>query len=122
MSATKSTFGYSRSMSMPAWQRPTEQPGTTPRAIREALLPEEVADFDFSYRKALKAAAETLSLEEVYKTLEHWHRIARMTQADPAAYRRMLQRAERTLRTGEEPADALSLDEVKALIQEQLGR
>ncbi|ONI73302.1 hypothetical protein ALI144C_46175 [Actinosynnema sp. ALI-1.44] len=109
-------------MAMPAWEPPTEQLGTTPRAIREVLLPEEAPDFDRDYRKALKAAAETMSLDEVFKTLEHWHRIARITQLDPERHRRMLQRAEHILRTGEPMPDAVSLDEVKAMIRERLGQ
>ncbi|MFC0115082.1 DUF6247 family protein [Kibdelosporangium aridum] len=104
-----------------AQQFPTEPPGTTPRAIRAALLPEEAADFDRDYRAALRTAAETLSLDELHATLTHWHRVARMTQADPEAHRRMLQRAEETLRTGEEPADVVAADDVKALIRERLG-
>jgi Family of unknown function (DUF6247) len=100
---------------------PAGPPDTTPRAIRAALLPEEVADFERDYRHALKTAAETLSLEELRKTLEHWHRIARMTQADPTAHRRMLQRAEETLRTGEPGARTVSADQVKALIRDRLG-
>ncbi|MEV4317638.1 DUF6247 family protein [Actinocrispum sp. NPDC049592] len=43
-------------------------------------------------------------------------------QADPDAHRRMLRRADQTLRTGEEPPGAVSADEVQALIQERLGR
>ncbi|MCE7005705.1 DUF6247 family protein [Kibdelosporangium philippinense] len=100
---------------------PTEPPGTTPRAIRAALLPEEAADFDRDYRKALRTAADTLSLDELHAALTHWHRVARMTQADPEAHRRMLQRAEDRLRTGAEPAGAVSTDDVKALIRERLG-
>lgn len=96
-------------------------PASTPAAIRAALLPEEVADFDRDYKQALKIAGETLSLDEVHKTLEHWHRIACMTHADPEAHRQMLQRAEQTLRTGEPPAGTVSADEVKALIRERLG-
>ncbi len=99
-----------------------EEPGITPQAIRAALLPEESGAFDRDYRHALKTAADTLSLDELYATLAHWRRIARMTQADPEAHRRMLQRAERTLRTGDEPPGAVPADEVRALIQERLGR
>jgi hypothetical protein len=95
--------------------------GTTPRAIRSALLPEEVADFDRAYQHALKTAADTLSLEELQSTLQYWHRIARMTQADPEAHRRMLQRAEQILRTSELPAGSVPADDVKALIRERLG-
>ena len=108
-------------MAMPAGQYPTAPPGTTPREIRAALLQEETADFDRDYRQALKTAAETLSLDELHATLEHWHRIARMTQADPEAHRRMLQRAEQGIHTGERPADSVSADDVKAFIRNRLG-
>lgn len=108
-------------MSLPAPQYSPGEPGTTPRAIREALLPEEVADFDASYRQALRTAGETLSLDELHRTLEHWHRIARMTQADPEAHRRMLQRAEHILRTGKSDGPTFSSEQVKALIRERLG-
>jgi hypothetical protein len=84
------------------------------------LLQEETADFDRDYRQALKTAAETLSLDELHTTLEHWHRIARMTQADPEAHRRMLQRAAQILSTGE-PGKTVPADQVKALIRERLG-
>ncbi|SDM91659.1 DUF6247 family protein [Allokutzneria albata] len=100
---------------------PPDPPDMSPRAIRAALLPEEVDAFDADYRRALKTAAEALSLDELHGMLEHWHRIARMTQADPAAHRRMLQRADRTLRTGATQPGSASADQVKALIRERLG-
>jgi hypothetical protein len=108
-------------MSATAALGPEPDPGGTPRAIRAALLPEEVGDFDRAWRAALAEAAETLDLTGVYKTLENWRRIARMTQADPEAHRRMLRQAEHTLRTGELPAGSVPIDEVKALIRERLG-
>lgn len=86
------------------------------------MLPEETADFDRDYQRARKIAAETLSLDELQQTLEHWHRIARMTQADPAAHRRMLLRAEQTLRTGVLPTDSVSAEDVQALLRERLGQ
>jgi hypothetical protein len=43
--------------------------------------------------------------------LANWRDIARQTQADPVAHLRMLQQAERTLRTGEPPVGAQSWDE-----------
>jgi hypothetical protein len=95
-------------------------PATTPRAIRAVLLPEEVGDFDREWRTALARAAETLDLTEVFDTLERWRRIARSTQADPQAHRRMLTTAAR-LRSGEDIPSA-SVDEVKALIDKRLGR
>ena len=99
----------------------SDPPDRSPRAIRAALLPEEVDEFDRDYQQALQTAAQTLSLDELHRTLEHWYRIARVTQADPAAHRRMLLRAEQTLRSGDLPTDSVSADEVKALIRERLG-
>jgi hypothetical protein len=78
------------------------------------LLPEEVATFDAAYAAALRDAAESLTLTKLLDTVEHWRSIARQTQADPAAHRRMLQQAALRLRTGEEPSDAQSWDELKA--------
>jgi len=86
----------------------------SPREIWAALLPEERAEFDAAYKQALTEAGETRSLNAVFVALECWRRIARQTLADPAAHRAMLQQADRTLRTGEPPAGAVSLDVVRA--------
>jgi len=67
-------------------------------------------------------ATETLDLTGVHRTLQSWRRIAWLTTANgPAGYRRMLARADRTLRTGELPRDSVPLDQVKALLTERLG-
>jgi hypothetical protein len=71
-----------------------------PGEIRRQLLPEEVGQFDREWRAAMSRSAESLDLGEVYRVLERWRRIATMTRADPAAHRRMLQKAER-IRAGE---------------------
>ncbi|WP_246367686.1 DUF6247 family protein [Kibdelosporangium persicum] len=92
------------------------------QTIRAALLPDEVAAFDRDCRRALKAAAESQSLGELHRTLEHWRRIARMTRVDPEAHRRMLRRAEHILRTGEPVKRSVPADQVKGLIRERLGR
>jgi hypothetical protein len=89
----------------------------SPKAIRAALLSEERGDFDEAYKGALQEAGETLSLEGLHATLAHWTLIARQTQANPTAHRRMLQQAAQTLRTGEPPAGALEWADLKA----QLG-
>jgi hypothetical protein len=86
----------------------------SPRDIRAALLPEEVPAFDAAYQRALREASETLSLETLQSTLANWRRIARMTQADPVAHRRMLQQAERTLRTGQPPENAVEWEQLRA--------
>lgn len=86
----------------------------SPREIRAALLPEEAPAFDAAYQRALREASETLSLETLQSTLANWRRIARMTQADPAAHRRMLQQAERTRRTGQPPEGAVEWEQLRS--------
>ncbi|SFB48351.1 hypothetical protein SAMN05216266_113130 [Amycolatopsis marina] len=93
---------------------PDREEFDSPRAIRAALLPEEVPSFDAAYQQALREAAETLSLEALHSTLANWRRIARMTQADPAGHRRMLQQAERTLRTGQPPENGIEWKQLRA--------
>jgi len=75
--------------------------------VRAALVPEDVAEFDRQWRAVMTTATETLDLTSVHRALESWRRIAWLTQANgPDGYRRMLARAERTLRTGELPPTA----------------
>jgi hypothetical protein len=85
----------------------------SPREIRAALLPEEAPAFDAAYQRALREASETLSLETLQSTLANWRRIARMTRADPAGHRRMLQQAERTRRTGQPPEGAVEWEQLR---------
>lgn len=95
----------------------------SPREVRAALVPEEQSDFDRQWRAALDEAAETLELADLFGVLDSWRRRAMITaHLGHHGYRKMLARAEETLRTGEPPADSASLDEIKALIEERLGR
>ncbi|MET8995129.1 DUF6247 family protein [Amycolatopsis sp. Hca4] len=102
-------------MSTPAsTDEPKYPSGTSPAAIRAALLPEDVPRFDRDYRHALDVAREALSLTDLVETLESWRRIAWSTQADPAAHRRMVQAAEHTQRTGEPPAGTRPWNSLKS--------
>jgi uncharacterized protein DUF6247 len=67
-------------------------PGSSPQAIRAALLPEEVGNFDREYRREMAAAIETLDLTPVIEMLARWRLVARSSQ-DPQAHRRMLTHA-----------------------------
>jgi hypothetical protein len=80
-----------------------EQPvaASTPREIRAALRGPEVADFDREYRRTMADAAESLDLSGVMSMLRRWQRVARSTQDDPDAHRRMLARADRLGAGGE---------------------
>lgn len=64
----------------------------SPRAIRAALLPEEVGNFDREYRREMATAIETLDLAPVIEMLARWQLVARSSQ-DPQAHRRMLAHA-----------------------------
>ena len=80
------------------------------RGVRPAV------ECDHGYRD------RTFDLASVHRALESWRRIAWLTQANgPDGYRRMLARAECTLRTGELPPDSVPLDQIKALIAERWG-
>ena len=94
----------------------------SPAQVRAALIPEDLAEFDRQWRSAMATATETLDLTGVHRILECWRRIAWLTTANgPGGYRRMLARADGTLRTGELPPDSVPLDQVKALLAERLG-
>lgn len=68
----------------------------------------------------MSRSAETLDLTEIYPTLERWRHIARLTQTDPDAHRRMLQRAARSVAGAETPD--VSADVLRKLVVRRLGR
>lgn len=78
-------------------------PGATPAAIRDALLPEDQPAFDTAYQDALAQARDRLELTELFKTLEHWRRLA-LLQRDPARFTSIIHRAAERL-TGEAVPD-----------------
>jgi hypothetical protein len=87
----------------------------SPAEIRAALVAEEQGEFDRQYRRALEAAGASYSLDQLDMTLTAWRRVAWMTTAHgPEAYRRMLAKAEHTLRTGEPLVGSVPWDHVKA--------
>lgn len=101
---------------------PVLPPDTTPAAIADALIDEERAEFERAYRQALAEAAETLDLTRVLDVLRNYHRIAWLTQQQgPEAHRRMLDKAAEILRTRQNP-DGVPIEDVRALINQRLGR
>ncbi|MCF7548531.1 DUF6247 family protein [Pseudonocardia sp. WMMC193] len=92
----------------------TPAPAGAPREIRQHLLAEEVGQFDREWRAAMSRSAESLDLGEVYRVLERWRRIATMTQADPAAHRRMLKKVDR-IQSGEE-VGTFSGDDLRTML------
>lgn len=79
-------------------------PGAAPAAIREALLPEDRAEFGAVYERALRAARESMDLTELFRRLEHWRRVA-LLQRDRDGYRSLVRRAAERLTGAPVPED-----------------
>jgi len=95
----------------------------SPAQIREAILPEDVPEFDRQYRHALDVAAQTYRLDELEKTLVSWRLNARQVAVEgPEAWRALLARAQRRLATGEVAPGSVPSEKVEELIRERLGR
>ncbi|MGH3797280.1 MAG: DUF6247 family protein [Pseudonocardiaceae bacterium] len=95
----------------------------SPAELREAILPEERAQFDEGFRRALDTAAVTLRLDELEKFLTHWRRIAWcQTDAGHDKWRAVLREADRRLAGGAPPPGVVSQEEMEDLIRLRLGR
>ncbi|MFI0422542.1 DUF6247 family protein [Spongiactinospora sp. 9N601] len=81
-------------------------PEKSPRAIRAALLPEDVGDFDREYRGVMTEAMEPLDLAPVRAFIERWWRVA-WSSADPEGHRAMLETAGRLARGEEVPTKSV---------------
>ena len=66
------------------------------QAIRTALLPEDVADFDQEFRAVMAEATSAMDLTVVASFIERWRRVAR-SAGEPDEHRAMLDRARRLL-------------------------
>ena len=80
------------------------RPGAAPAAIRAALLPADRDAFDIAFGAALSESRQSLDLGELFRTLEHWRRVA-VLQSNPENYRRMVRRVAETLTREPVPAD-----------------
>jgi hypothetical protein len=85
----------------------------SPEAIRAALLPEQVAEFD----AALLSARTHSTLMSCATMLRAWRRIALMTERDPQRHRETLAPIAEIQRTRRPRAGSVPWDELKA----QLG-
>ena len=94
----------------------------SPAEVRAGLTPEDAVEFDRSWRVAMAAATEALDLTGVYQVLESWRRIAWLTSAHGVdGYRRLMARAEETLRTEKPSLTATSAQEMKAALRRRLN-
>jgi hypothetical protein len=114
-------------MASPASLPPNAEPAPallsahTPRAIRDALVDAERAEFERRYAEEMAAAARTLDLTGVLTVLNTYRKIADITQRQGVeAHRRMLAQVAR-LRNGQN-LPTVSGAEHKAQINTRLGR
>ncbi|GAA3464259.1 DUF6247 family protein [Saccharothrix longispora] len=96
-------------------------PAADPVAIRAALTPMLVAEFDREWELVLERAKVSKDLAGVRELLGKWRHIAYGELHDPGSYYRMLAKAEQVQRLGANP-DAVSLEEMKALLRQRQGR
>ncbi len=86
----------------------------TPTQIRDALTPEDVAEFDRQWREVMNQATDRLDLSEVHEVLESWRRIAWLTVVrGPQGYRRTMASAEQRLHTGQRGAGSVPWHQLK---------
>jgi Family of unknown function (DUF6247) len=71
-------------------------PGPDLHAIRNALLPEDVAGFDQDFRAVMAEATSAMDLTVVAAFIERWRRLA-WSAAEPDGHHAMLDRARRLL-------------------------
>jgi Family of unknown function (DUF6247) len=86
----------------------------SPEAIREALLPEQVGEFDFAFDAALTAARQMLRLDQLRLVLQVWRRVALLTERDPDGYRAMLAAVSELRQAGRPRSGSVSWDELRA--------
>ncbi|MDQ3152559.1 MAG: DUF6247 family protein [Actinomycetota bacterium] len=85
----------------------------SPEAIRAALLPEQVGEFDAAFDAALTAARQTLHLDQLRHVLRMWRRMALMTAQDPDGHRQMLVTAAEVQHTGRPRPGSVPWSELK---------
>jgi hypothetical protein len=74
-------------------------------AIRNALPPEDVADFDQEFRRVMAEATSAMDLTVVAAFIEQWRRVA-WSAGEPDGHRAMLDRARRLLAGEDVPTTA----------------
>ncbi|HXL89008.1 MAG TPA: DUF6247 family protein [Streptosporangiaceae bacterium] len=95
-------------------------PGTA-RAIHDALIDAERAEFEQRFAQEMAKAARTLDLVGVLTVLEVFHKVAEVTQREGAnAHRRMLEQVARLQRGEKVPTVSGHIH--KAEVNARLGR
>jgi hypothetical protein len=97
-------------------------PPPEPQAIRACLTPDVAAEFDREWEIVLERAKQTKDLAPIHDLLHKWRHFAYSELKEPGTYFRMLATAARALATGKAPADSVSAQDIRALINRRLGR
>jgi hypothetical protein len=114
-------------MAMPAYAHDSDHnsepvpPEAEPEAIRACLSSQMRYEFDREWQFALDEAKQSYSLTAVTSLLLKWRHIAYGELKEPGSYYRIMAKAETILRTGKNP-DAVSVEDVRALIRQRLGK
>lgn len=103
----------------PMSPEPAAVPGlfntTAAREIRDALIDDERAEFEQTFREAMERAATSLDLTEVLEVLAAWREVAIKTQQHGVeVHRRMLDKVKHVLATGEPPEGSVDWADVRA--------
>lgn len=93
----------------------------SPAEIREAILPEDVEQFDASWRRAVDETARTLSLKPLDEFLTHWRVNARVVNHKGHDHWRGVLDLARRIEAGERFPSAISGEEMKRQIAERLA-
>ncbi|MFB8003583.1 DUF6247 family protein [Nocardia sp. NPDC056000] len=94
-------------------------PPADPGAIRAALTPTLVAEFDREWNLVLEQAKQTHALTEVFDLLNKWQHIVVMEWRSPGSYFGVLAKAEQIQRAGGR-AETVTIEEHRAAIQRRL--
>lgn len=87
----------------------------SPARVRDALTPDDAAEFDRQWQDVMARATRQLDLTEVLETLDSWRRIAWVTAATGAEqYQAVLWSAEDRIRSGERHPRAVPWNQLKA--------
>lgn len=100
---------------------PAVPPAADPQAIRACLTPTLVAEFDREWETVLERAKHEKDITAIHSLLGKWRHLAYTELQDPGSYFRMLAKAEQIERTGSNPG-AVSIEDMRALIERRLGR
>ncbi|QLY33378.1 hypothetical protein H0264_15110 [Nocardia huaxiensis] len=98
---------------------PQDVPAADPAAIRAALTPALLAEFDQEWAIVLDRAKESHELTGVFDLLNKWQHIVVMERRSPGTYFGLLAKAEQILQAGGS-RESVSIEDHRAAIQQRL--